>query len=121
MTLSLFGFPGSPNDIGVSKSSAEPSECAFLLDFARPIERIRWFGVRNSVLGPTVGLLVPIVHVGEKSGGYFFGVGRGEPYFEDIPNLWRKHRGASRALSADPVDGLQVVADFAQHFPEDSR
>ena len=72
------------------------------------------------MLGPTVALLAPVVHVGEKSGGYVVGVNRGEPYFEDIPRLWRKHRAAPRALAAGPVDGLQVIADFARHFPEDS-
>jgi hypothetical protein len=120
MSLTLFGFPGKPHDVGVSKTSAEPSECSFLLDLARPVERIRWFAVRNTLFGPTVALLVPVVHVGEKGGGLVFGVSRGEPYFEDIPNLWHKHHAAPRTLFADPVDGLQVVADFARHFPEDS-
>ena len=120
MALTLFGFPGTPHAIGVSKTCTEPGDCAFFLDFARAVERVRWFGVRNSVLGPTVALLVPVVHVAEKSGAYVFGVSRGEPYFEDIPNFWRKHRAAPRALATEPVGGLQVVADFAQRFPKDS-
>lgn len=121
MTLALFGFPDAPHDIGVSKTCAEPNACAFMLDFSRPVEMIRWFGVRNSMLGPTVALLVPVVHVGETSGGYVFGVSRGEPYFKDIPKIWRKHLKASRMLVAEHVDGFEVVADFARHFPEDSR
>lgn len=120
MPLNLFCFPDTPHDVGVSKTSAEQSECSFLLDFARPVERIRWFGIRNAVFGPSVALLVPVVHVGEKAGCYVVGVSRSEPYFEDIPKLWRKRQAAPRALSAYPVDGLQVVADFARHFPEDS-
>ena len=119
MPLTLLGFHGKPHDIGVSKTCAAPGECVFLLDFARPVERIRWFGIRNAVLGPTVALLVPIVHAGARSGGYVFGVSRGDPYFADIPKLWREHRAAPRAPAADVVDDLQVVADFARHFPED--
>lgn len=120
MSLSLFGFHEKPHDIGASKYSVTPDECVFLLDFSRPLERIRWFGVRNRLFGPTLALLVPVVHIGEKSGGFVFGLSRGQPYFEDIPKLWRDHRSASRALAGDAVDGLQIVADFGQHFPEDS-
>jgi hypothetical protein len=119
MPLTLFGFPGRSHDIGVSKSIATPDDCMFFLDFSRPIERVRWLGKRNRVFGPTVGLLVPIVHLSEKTGGYVFGIDRGQPYFKDIPKLWRNHRAGTRTLDTKPVDGLQVIADFGRHFPED--
>lgn len=119
MPLALFGFEDRPHDIGVSKTCGAPGECVFLLDFSRPLEKIRWFGLRNSVLGPTVALLVPVVHLSEKIGGFVFGVTRGERYFEDIPNLWRKHQASQHVLPGEPADGLQVVAEFGRHFPED--
>lgn len=120
MPLTLFGFLDRPHDVGVSKTCDAPGECVFLLDFSRPVEKIRWLGIRNRVFGPTVTLLVPVVHVGEKAGAFVFGVSRGEPYFEDIPNLWRKHQSCPRVPPGEALDGLQIVADFGRHFPEDS-
>lgn len=121
MALTLFGFPERPHDVGASKTSADPADCAFYLDFSRPLERIRWFGVRNSIVGPTIALLVPVVHLGERSGGFVFGVSRGEPYFRDIPSLWHTHAPASRTVQGEAADGLQIVADFGRHFPEDAQ
>ena len=119
MPLTLFGFHDRPNDIAATKVGAPLEDCAFLLDFSRPLERLRWLGVRNRFVGPTVAFLVPIVHLGEEVGGYVIGVHRGEPYFTDLPGLWRKHSRRPRTFKAAPVDGLQIVADFGRHFPED--
>jgi hypothetical protein len=118
--LTLFGFPDRPHDIGVSKTCDDPAECVFLLDFSRPVERIRWLGIRNRVFGATAAFLIPVVHVGEKAGGFVFGVNRGEPYFEDIPNLWRQHQAFPRVPPGEALDGLKIVADFGRHFPGDS-
>jgi hypothetical protein len=120
MPLTLFGFQDRPHDIGVSKTCAAPGECVFLLDFSRPVEKIRWLGIRNRVFGPTVALLVPVVHVREMVGAFVFGVTRGEPYFADIPRLWRKNQTGARVCSAEALDCLQIVAEFGKHFPEDS-
>lgn len=91
----------------------------FLLDFYRPVEKIRWLGIKNRVFGPTIALLVPVVHVGEKAGAFVFGVSRGEPYFEDIPNLWRKHRAFPRVPAGEALDGLQFVANLKRRTPWD--
>lgn len=121
MALQLFGFHGRPHDFAVTKADVSLEECVFLLDFTRPLGKLRWFGTWNKWLGPTAGLLVPVAHQSEKSGGFVIGVSRGEPYFSDLQKLWRKHYGLSRALVAPPSDGLEVVADFGRHFPQDCQ
>lgn len=121
MALTLFGFHDRPHDFAATKVGAGLEDCAFLLDFTRPLERLRWFGVANRWLGPTVGLLVPVVHQGQKKGEFVIDVQRGQPYFEDIPKLWRQHYGTARPMKSEPVDGLEVVADFGRHFPEDCK
>ena len=93
----------------------------FFLDFSRPIKRLRWLGFRNTWVGFTVGLFVPVVHQAEKSGGFAVGISLNEPYFNDIPALWKKHQGAARSIVADPIGGLEVVADFGRHFAEDCQ
>jgi hypothetical protein len=121
MALTLFGFHDRPDDFAVTKAGLPLEECVFLLDFSRPLERLRWLGVANRWLGFTLGLLVPVVHESEEKGGYIISVQRGQPYFADIPKLWRKHRGTRRTLRSQPVGGLDIIAAFARHFPEDSK
>jgi len=120
MALTLYGFRDRPHDFAVTKAGATLDDCAFLLDFSRPLERMRWLGVPNRWLGVTVGLLVPVVHQGQENGEHVIGVSRGQPYFADIPNLWREHRGTRRTTRSEPADGLQIIADFGRHFPEDA-
>ena len=121
MALTLFGFRDRPYDFAVTKAGAELGDCAFLLDFSRPLERLRWLGVTKRWIGVTVGLLVPVVHQGQDKGEYVIGINRGEPYFVDIPKLWREHYGTRRTLRSEPVDGLSIVAEFGRHFAEDCR
>lgn len=123
MALQLFGFHGRPHDFAATKADVPLEECAFLLDFSRPLGRLRWlgFGKLNRWVGVTVGLAVPVVHQAEQSGGYQISVPRGAPYFTDIPKLWKKHYGSSRSLVAEPIGGLNIIADFATHFPEDCQ
>ena len=121
MALQLFGFHGRPHDFAVTKADVPLEDCVFLLDFSRPLGKRRWLGVLNKWVGFTVGLLVPVVHQAEQSGGYVFSVRRGEPYFVDIPDLWKKHYGLKRTQVATPAGGLDIIADFARHFPEDCR
>jgi hypothetical protein len=121
MALTLFGFRDRPDDFAATKVGATLEECPFLLDFARPLERVRWLGVANRWVGITLGLLVPVIHQGQDESEAVIGVHRGQPYFADIPKLWREHRGARRTIRSEPVDGLQIIADFATHFPEDSQ
>src|SRR5665647_112732 len=118
MALQVFGFHTHPSAFAVTKADVTLEHCVFLLDFSRPLKRIRWLGVHNKWVGITVGLLVPIAHQGEPSGGYVFGVRSGEPYFLDIQDLWRKHHSSQRTILTQPVDPGQIIADFANHFPE---
>jgi hypothetical protein len=119
MAIQLFGYPGLPNDIGVTKIDVPPNECAFFLDFQRPIEKVHWFGVLNKWIGPTISLLVPVAHASEQSGGYVIAVRRTEPYFSDIQRLWQEHRGAVRTMVKESEDALPLISDFGIHFPED--
>lgn len=120
MALTLYGFHDRPHDFAATKAGASLDDCTFLLDFSRPLERIRWLGVTNRWLGVTVSLVVPVVHQAQEKGEYVVGVTRGQPYFADIPKLWKKHGGAPRTSKTEPIDGLQVIADFGRHFPEDA-
>lgn len=121
MALQIFGFHTHPGSFPVTKADVALEECVFLLDFSRPLKRLRWLGVYNEWVGISVGLFVPVVHKGESSGGYVFSVRRAEPYFVDIEKLWRKHRGSKRTMVAPSVEPAQIVADFAHHFPEDCQ
>lgn len=121
MALTLYGFHDRPHDVAATKIGAAIEDCAFLLDFSRPLERVRWLGVKNRWVGLTLGLLVPVVHHGEDKGGYVIGVERGQPYFVDISKLWKEHRGMPRTIKSEKIDGLRVIADFGTHFPEDCR
>ena len=117
--LTLIGFRERPHDFAATKVAATIEECAFLLDFARPLERIRWLGVTNRWLGVTVILLVPVVHQGQRKSDFVISIHRGQPYFEVIPKLWRDHRGVVRSIRSQPTDEVQIVPDFGRHFPDD--
>jgi hypothetical protein len=121
MALQLIRLDAYPNDIAVTKTPASCSGGAFFLDFTRPLERHRWFGVHNKSIGPTVGLFVPVVHESEHDGGLVISVRRGDPYFTDIQALWKARCPSKRSAQPLKADSLQVVADFAAQFPEDSR
>lgn len=118
MALSLYGYPNFPHDFGVTRIDASASECPFSLDFSRSLGKIRWFGINNKWIGPTVALEVPIIHQGEQEGGYKFLLFASEPYFKDIQKLWKDHRGSCRLLATQSDDALQIVADFGKHFPD---
>ncbi|MBI4205627.1 MAG: hypothetical protein HY527_11430 [Betaproteobacteria bacterium] len=118
MALTVYGFHDRPHDFAVTKVAAPLEECVFLLDFSRPLQKIRWLGVTNRWLGITVALMVPVVHQGEEKGEFVMGISRGEPYFHDLPKLWREHRGAVRTMKSERVGGLELIAAFGTHFPE---
>jgi hypothetical protein len=119
MQLTIYGVRDYPHDFLVTKVSAPLEQCAFLLDFGRKLERIRWFFGRNKWFGFTLALGVPVVHLGESKGGYVFVIRRGEPYFTEIPKLWKQHSGTSSSRTMTESDGLEVIADFVKHFPND--
>ncbi len=121
MALTLYGLHNRPHDFALTKINAPLNECVFLLDFARPLERVRWLGVTNQWLGITLGMLVPVVHQGQENGEYVISIHRGQPYFSDIPKLWHEHYRAPRTTKSAPVDALEIVADFGRHFPVDCK
>ncbi len=117
MSITIYGIHNYPHDFLVTEINAPLEQCAFLLDFGRKLERVRWLFGRNKWVGFTVGLIVPIVHLSESKGGYAIGVNLGEPYFADIQNLWKQHSGAISSRTITKIDGLEVITDFAKHFP----
>ena len=122
MSLTLYGFHDRPHDVTATKIGADLADCVFLLDFSRPLRRVRWWlGIKNPWVGVTTGLIVPVVHQAEEQGGYIVGVYRSDPYFVDIPKLWKQHRGKRRTIRAEKIGGLEIIADFARHFPEDCQ
>ena len=119
MPIKIFTYPGFPSDIGITKIDVPPKECAFFLDFQRPLEKLRWFGVPNKWIGPAIFFLVPVAHASERSGRLVIGIKRNEPYFMDIQRLWREHRSVVREMIVETEDDLRIIADFGTHFPED--
>ena len=115
MPLQLIRLDSHPHEIVATKASVVP-DGAFFLDFTRPLERQRLLRI-----GPTLGLLVPVVHQSERAGGYVFGLRRGAPYFDDIQTLWKQRHPAKKFESPVAPNALKVIADFAAQFPEDSR
>jgi hypothetical protein len=121
MTLKLFQLDAYPNKIAVTKVDSFVTNGAFFLDFSRPLAHLRWFGIQNRWLGPTVALFVPVAHQDEYSSGFVIGVPRSDPYFAQLRALWKAHYPSKRTLPTTEVDGLNIAADFATQFPDDSR
>lgn len=121
MALTVYAFHAYPHDFAVTKIGAPLEECSFLLDFSRELERVRRFRTFGMPWGPAIGWMVPVVHVAQESGEFVVGVARTEPYFADLPKLWKQHRGFARELRAPAAGGLEIVADFGRHFAEDCQ
>src|SRR3989344_2491034 len=120
MPVPLSELGSHPNQIAVSKIDSFVVEGTFFLDFSRPIKIRRWFGVPNRWFGFTVGLLVPVIHQGEEQGGYVIGVDRCDPRFADLRSLWKAHYPSKRTPPTTVADGINIIADFATQFPNDS-
>jgi hypothetical protein len=43
-----------------------------------------------------------------------------DPYFRDIRKLWKTHYPSKLDPFTEEADGLEIIADFAMHFPEDA-
>jgi hypothetical protein len=121
MPITLIAYDNPPTRFAVTKVGAAAPDGRFFLDFTRNLEVIRWFGVRNRFIGPAVGLLVPVVHEGEKSGGFVIGVSIGDPYFQDLRKLWKTRFPSPRIEVSEETDRLKIIAHFATQFPEDSQ
>ena len=121
MPLQLAKLDAYPNEIVATKVDSFVPGGSFFLDFSRPLQRVRWLGLHNRFIGVTTGLFVPVVHEGERTGGYVVSSSRGDPYFSDIQALWAARYPSKRAVPATEAGNLQIVGDFASQFPEDSR
>ncbi len=119
MALTLYGFHDYPTAFAVTKIDAPLEDCTFLLDFQRPLRKVRSFGRPNFWIGRVIALAVPVVHVGEDVGGYIIIVNRDDGYFDNILALWKQHRGTPRVLRTKTDGGIQIAADFGTHFPQD--
>ncbi|MGE0367240.1 MAG: hypothetical protein AB7Q00_16060 [Phycisphaerales bacterium] len=117
-TLKIYGFDNRPDDFAVTKIGARLEDCVFLLDFSRSIRSYRWCGFLNRWIGRRVGWEVPVIHVAEDEGGYVIAVYRDDPYFPDIPLLWRDHRRSKRTDYGKTISNMEVAADFFMHFPD---
>ena len=118
MTLRLFELSGYPNQIAASDTDSFVPGGTFFLDFSRPLEQRRWFGVANRWIGIPIAVFMPVVHEGEHNGGYVVGVHRSNPSFAQVRALW-KERFPSKGLSpTTEADGLKIIADFAAQFPD---
>jgi hypothetical protein len=120
MATGLIKLHPFPNEIAVTKTGVVVTDGAFLLDFSRPLQHVRWLGVVNRWLGFTVGVFVPVVHQGEEVGSFVIGVERSDPSFADLLTLWRSRYPSKRTKPTNVADGLKVVADFEKQFPEDT-
>jgi hypothetical protein len=130
MPLKLYGKIQHPNFL-VTKVDASWDDCAFLLDFTKPLIQHRWFGVPRRILGMRLGfqnkwigfttdLGVPVIHVLDKRGAFLIHVGVGDPLFEYVIELWKKHKGATPHVQVEGTrSGLGVIADLGTHFPDD--
>jgi hypothetical protein len=121
MPLRLLQLDANPNEIAVTKVDSFVPDGTFLLDFSRRMERLRWLGVLNSRVGLTVALVVPVIHQAERDGGYVIGVHRSDPYFAQLPPLWKARYPSKRAPPNTVADPFKIVTDFAEQFPDDSR
>lgn len=119
MSLTIYRIHDYPHDFALTKVDAPLNQCAFLLDFSRRLEKVRWFFGRNRWVGITMGLIVPVVHLSQRQGEFVISVRRGEPYFIDIPEIWKHHSGTTSSRVVQQADGLEIVADFGRHFPND--
>lgn len=109
-----------PNGIAVTKIDAVVTNGAFLLDFSRPLQHVRWLVILNRWLGTTVGLFVPVVHQGEEVGSFVVAVKRSDPSFADVLTLWGSRYPSTTTPPTKLADGLKVIADFHKQFPEDT-
>ena len=114
MALRLFKVENHPKRIAICDVDTFVVGGAFFLDFSRPLELRRWLGV-----GPVTGALVPVVHEGESIGHYVVEVGRTNPYFEDIRELWKLRYPLAPRPPATQAEGSKIAADFASQFPRE--
>jgi hypothetical protein len=118
MALRLFDLPGHPHQVAASDTDSFVPGGTFFLDFSRPLEHRRWFGVANRWIGIPLAVFMPVVHEGERNGGYVVGVQRSDPNFALVRALWKERYPSKRPSPSTEADGLKIIADFAAQFPD---
>lgn len=123
MPLLLVQLGSYPDQIAATKISECKKGGVFFLDFARPIQHLRWSGFWNRWMGIEMSLVVPVRHQGEQVGRKVIAVDRGDPYFKELQRLWRERfPSRSKGLAVGPeATAAEVQADFDLQFPEDGR
>ncbi len=114
--MQILVHPSYPGEFVVTKSGRLLEGSLFFLDLSRPLERLRRYRI-----GPTIALLVPVVHESETSGGYVIGVDKASPYFSEIEMVWKTHFPRRWIPPNAGELGLHVIASFGLHFPEDAQ
>lgn len=121
MTVRLFELAEHPNRIAICKTDNYQTDGVFFLNFNKPLETIRWFGIYNKYIGYPMALFVPIIHQNQNDNDDTFVVGldRHDSSFDLIRNLWKKHYKTSNPIYKNELAGLEIIADFATQFPND--
>ena len=120
MEFTLFNVEFAPDRIAVCGPAGYITGGVFFLDFSRPLQEVRTLFGKPSRFGRLQGWCVPVIHQLEKIGGFVIAVHRHDTIAPKIHELW-KHRFPSKEVSGsnfEPIQQLQVIADFARTFPE---
>lgn len=120
MPLLLLQLAAHPDEIAATQRGECIDGGAFFLDFSRPLQKLRWFGVWNRTLGFTMSLIVPVIHQAEAAGLRTIAVDRGDPYFAELQRLWQQRFPAARPAPVTQASGAQISADFSAQFPHDA-
>lgn len=119
--LKLFQVFERPSIVLVSKLDVPMWECRFVLDFQRPLQRLRWLGIRNARMGLTIAYGVPVLHLSETNGQLIATVCRRSPWFRVVTLLWRIYGGRSPGHKVLKASASEVGNDFSRHFAEDAQ
>ena len=113
MHTSIFKLAIHPNQLAICKSKSHIVGGTFFLDFSRPIQLYRKMGMVRAIG-------VPVVHEGEREGGFVITVKKRDPNFSRIRQLWKEHYPETRTAPFYEADGMKIIADFAEQFPPDA-
>lgn len=121
MALRLVELPDHPGQIAATKIGVFVTDGVFFLDFSRPLEPLWKPGLLIRWFRSPIGVLVPLVHQGEKTGEFVAGVHCSDPCNAELQALWKKHYPSERSSPTHEADARKIIADFAKQFPEDSQ
>jgi hypothetical protein len=120
MTVRLFELAEHPNRIAISKTENYQLDGVYFLNFNKPLQTIRWFGVYNKFIGYAMALSIPIIHQNQSDNDedtFSVGIDRHDSSFEVIRNLWKTYYKTPNPIPKNESDGLQIIVDFSSQFP----